>query len=150
MLLGDRPHDMAQRVLVPIDGSEPAKAALDYAMETFSDAELTLLNVIDPAVGIGTSAGAPGGSELWYESMRERATATLDEARERAEERGTAVDTATETGRPASSIVSYAEEHGVDQIVIGSHGRQGVSRLLLGSVAETVVRRAPCPVTVVR
>jgi len=141
---------MAQRVLVPIDGSEPADAALDYAVDTFPDADLTLLNVIDPAVGIGTSAGAPGGSELWYESMRERATATLEEGRERIAGRCASVDTVTETGRPASSIVGYAEEHGTDQIVIGSHGRQGVSRLLLGSVAETVVRRAPCPVTVVR
>jgi len=141
---------MAQRLLVPIDGSEPAEAALDYATDTFPEAELLLLNVIDPAVGIGTGTGAPGGSELWYESMRERASATLEEGRERADRRGVSVDTATETGRPASTIVGYAEKQGVDQIVIGSHGRQGVSRLLLGSVAETVVRRAPCPVTVVR
>jgi nucleotide-binding universal stress UspA family protein len=141
---------MVERVLVPVDGSEPAEAALEHALETFPDAELTLLTVIDPAVGIGTSAGAPGGSELWYESMRERAEATLEAGRERAAEHGREAETVTETGRPASTIVDYAAEHGVDGIVIGSHGRQGVSRLLLGSVAETVVRRAPCPVTVVR
>jgi nucleotide-binding universal stress UspA family protein len=141
---------MSQEVLVPIDGSAPAETALEHALETFPEASLTLLTVIDPAVGIGTGASGPGGSELWYESMREQAEATLEAGRERAAGHGREVETVTETGRPASTIVEYAEEQGVDGIVIGSHGRQGVSRLLLGSVAETVVRRAPCPVTVVR
>ena len=56
----------------------------------------------------------------------------------------------TVDGKPAREIVSYAEKGDVDHIVMGSRGRSGLSRLLLGSVAETVVRRAPTPVTVVR
>jgi nucleotide-binding universal stress UspA family protein len=54
------------------------------------------------------------------------------------------------TDRPARAIVDYAEEHDVAHTVVGSHGRTGVTRVLLGSVAENVMRRAPCPVTVVR
>lgn len=54
--------------------------------------------------------------------------------------------TAVESGSPASEIVRYAERHGVDLIVVGTHGRTGVTRALLGSVAERVVRTAPCPV----
>ena len=59
---------------------------------------------------------------------------------------------ATETvvGRPARTIVDYAEQEDVDAVVIGSHGGEAVGRVLLGSVAETVVRRSPVPVTVVR
>jgi len=53
-------------------------------------------------------------------------------------------------GRPTKVIVEYADDHDIDQIVMGSHGRSGMSRILLGSVAEIVVRRASVPVTVVR
>jgi nucleotide-binding universal stress UspA family protein len=66
----------------------------------------------------------------------------LDPARE--------VETAVGFGSPARTILDYVDEHGVDHVVMGSHGRSGISRLLVGSVAETVVRRAPCPVTIVR
>ena len=60
-----------------------------------------------------------------------------------------AVTTAIEFGNPAARIVDYARRHGVDLIVVGTHGRTGVSRALLGSVAERVVRTAPCPVLAV-
>lgn len=56
----------------------------------------------------------------------------------------------TEFGRPARTIVEYVEDHDVDHVVVGSHGRSGLSRTLLGSVAERVVRRSSVPVTVVR
>jgi len=60
------------------------------------------------------------------------------------------VETATEVGQPSRTIVAYAQEHDLDHVVIGSYGRKGLSRVLLGSVAELVVRRSPVPVTVVR
>jgi nucleotide-binding universal stress UspA family protein len=59
------------------------------------------------------------------------------------------VVTAVESGTPAAQIVRYAERHGIDLIVVGTHGRTGVTRALLGSVAERVVRTAPCPVLAV-
>jgi nucleotide-binding universal stress UspA family protein len=74
----------------------------------------------------------------------------LDEAEARAEEHGVPVHRETIVGVPSRAIVEWAEENEVDGVVIGSHGREGVSRVLLGSVAETVVRRSPVPVTVVR
>lgn len=136
-------------VLVPIDGSAQADHALEHALEVFPGARLTLLTVIDPSSGFA-AGGAPGTAEVLYDSAQEQAETRLADARERAEAAGATVATEIETGRPASVIVQCAENEGVDQVVMGSHGREGVSRLLLGSVAETVVRRSPVPVTVVR
>ena len=66
------------------------------------------------------------------------------------EQCATSVETAIETGDPADMILDYVHEHDVDHVVIGCHGRSGVARWLLGSVAEAVVRRAPVPVTAVK
>lgn len=136
------------RILVPIDGSDPADAAFEYALEQFTDDEIVALNVIDP-VG---EAGAMGTSvaEGWISAAEERAETILEEATETASEFDRAVTTDSVIGRPAHAIVEYAEENDIDQIVLGSHGRDGLSRVLLGSVAETVVRRASVPVTVTR
>jgi nucleotide-binding universal stress UspA family protein len=142
---------MSKRVLVPIDGSDQSDDALDHALEEFSDADITVLHVIDPVdAGYSAPVGIPGGSEEWYEGAQKEAQALFEEAQAVADEYGVTLDTATEMGRPSRTIVGYAEDEGFDHIVIGSHGRAGVSRILLGSVAETVVRRATMPVTVVR
>ena len=142
---------MSKRVLVPIDGSEQSDVALDHALKEFSEDDITVLHVIDPAdAGYNAPVGIPGGSEEWYEAAREDARILFDEAQSVADEYGVTLDTAEELGRPSRTIVEFAEENGFDQIVMGSHGRSGVSRILLGSVAETVVRRATVPVTVAR
>jgi nucleotide-binding universal stress UspA family protein len=137
-----------KRVLVPIDGSEGSQEAVDHAVSEFPDAEIVLLHVIDP-VGSGYDAESvvPGLSEEWYASHEETAEELFEKARERT---GREFETATEVGRPSREIVEYAESEGIDHVVMGSHGRSGMARLLLGSVAETVVRRSPVPVTVVR
>ncbi|WP_158055840.1 universal stress protein [Halorussus halophilus] len=142
---------MTKQILVPIDGSPQSDDALDYALEEFADDDLTLLHVIDPSdAGYSTSVGMPGGSEEWYEGAKDESEALFEDAQAEADEYGVEFDTATEVGQPSRTIVEYAEEHGFDQIVMGSHGRSGMSRILLGSVAEKVVRRSPIPVTVVR
>jgi nucleotide-binding universal stress UspA family protein len=142
---------MSKRVLVPIDGSAQSDDALEYALAEFPDAEFTVVHVIDPIdAGYSAPVGIPGGSEEWYESAKEESEALFADAQEVADEHGVTLDSVTEMGRPSRTIVEYAEEEGFDQIVMGSHGRSGVSRILLGSVAETVVRRATVPVTVVR
>lgn len=143
------------RVLVPIDGSEMAERALEYAVEEHPDATLHLLHATDfGAAGYTGTPGAPAevSSEEWSEVAEEQAKTILETARQRAEEldQGVTVATEMEVGEPARSIVETAERKEVDHIVIGSHGREGLSRVLLGSVAETVVRRSPVPVTVVR
>lgn len=139
-----------RHVLIPLDESEQSDRALAHAIEVVSDARVTLLTVIDPSSGFSTGTGTPGAAEVWYESEKERVKERLSNARQTVETEGIAVETVIETGRPAPAIVEHADTHDIDQIIMGSHGRQGVSRLLLGSVAETVVRRSSVPVTVVR
>ena len=141
---------MGKHLLVPLDGSEQADEALAYTYEEFPEARATLLHVVNPArAGYGAQAGLPSFSEEWYEKAEAAAEELFVEACQAAPE-GVKVETATEVGQPARTIVEFADEGGVDAIVIGSHGRQGISRVLLGSVAENVVRRADVPVTVVR
>jgi len=142
---------MADTILVPIDGSEQAWNALDYVLREHEDDEIHLLHVINPMEGVYAS-DAMGGDYWagWYDASEQRASRLFEEARERAGDRAGDLVTDHETGAPARTIVDYAEAEGVDHIVIGSHGRSGVSRVLLGSVAEAVARRASVPVTIVR
>ena len=142
---------MAEHVLLPMDGSDQAQHALEHVFEEHPEARVTVLHVIDPArATYGAQAGIPPSSEEWFDGEEARAERLFEEIREQAEEAGTDVTTVTEVGQPSRVIVEYAEEHDVDHLVIGSHGRKGLSRVLLGSVAELVVRRSPVPVTVVR
>ncbi|MCQ4334147.1 universal stress protein [Natronomonas sp. F2-12] len=136
------------RVLVPVDGSAPAEAAFDRTLKLFDDAEIVALYVMDPVDG--STAWGPGIGDEWLSAAEERAGSVLEATAEAAEAAGRDVRTESTIGRPAQEIVEYAQEHDIDHVVIGSHGRDGLSRVLLGSVAETVVRRAPVPVTVAR
>ena len=141
---------MSLRILVPYDGSEQAVAALEYACSLFGDDELLVLAVADSS-DIGYGPGAPESlspgavGEAALEDMRQR----LDRARAIAAEAGVEIDTVVEVGSPERIIVEYATSADIDHIVMGTHGRTGLSRVLLGSVAETVARRAPVPVTIV-
>ncbi|WP_331235613.1 universal stress protein [Natronorarus salvus] len=138
-------------VLIAIDDSDPARKALEHGFSVHPGEDITVLHVLNPP-----ESATYGEARMyvdWEEVMedrRERAEELLDAARDRADDHDAPVVTEVVVGRPARAIVEYAEEHDVDHVVIGSHGRSGVSRVLLGSVAESVVRRSPCPVTVVR
>ncbi|WP_058366364.1 universal stress protein [Haloparvum sedimenti] len=139
---------MNKRILVPVDGSDKSAAALSFAAEEWPDAELTLLHVINPAEAASTVEGTfPGAVEQWYETARERGERIVANAAESVDRE---VETRVEVGRPAHTIVEVADDIDAHGIVIGSHGRKGVSRVLLGSVAESVMRNADRPVTVVR
>ncbi|MFP4590139.1 MAG: universal stress protein [Halobacteriales archaeon] len=142
---------MVPTVLIPYDGSPQARAALEHAADRFPEAALVLLSVINPAehTYATTEEGISPLPENWYESARDKVQRDLERARERVAEDRT-VETVVELGRPAQAIVDFVHEHDVDHVVIGSHGRSGVTRVLLGSVAEAVVRRCPVPVTVVK
>mgnify|MGYP006287482287 CR=1 FL=1 len=142
---------MDRRVLVAYDDSSQSTEALEFALEEFADATLVVLTIVDPAEANTRRAfSMPTFASEWYEEAREEATELLAGATELASADGVDIETAVEVGRPSKTIVEYAREHDCDHIVTGSHGRSGVSRILLGSVAETVVRRSPVPVTVVR
>jgi nucleotide-binding universal stress UspA family protein len=142
------------RILVPTDFSETADAALEYAKALAGQlgASLHLLHVFSNPYDV--AAYAPEVYAPMPPAMRERA---LEEAREclltrltPAEERRFGGTRAVVTGLTAPQIVTYANEQAIDLIVMGTHGRRGVAHLLLGSVAEHVVRTAACPVLTVR
>ena len=122
---------MARHVLVPFTDSEEARKALEHAIASFSEAEITVLHV--------------GNVNAEDEAPRH-----LEAAEALATDHGRTVETTLLRGTPKHEIIQYTEANDIDHIVMGSRGRSGMTRLLLGSVAETVVRRSPVPVTVVR
>lgn len=151
---------MAETLLVPVDGSPLSMRAATYALEVAEDAEdatVVALHVIDPmdpgystTTEVDVRTEPPHGSEAWYERAREEEERLFEEVRELAADYDAELTTESVDGDPAREIVDYAEDHDVDHVYVGSHGRTGPTRLLLGQVAELVVRRAPVPVTVVR
>ena len=138
-------------VLVPLDGSPLADDALVHALETF-DCETTVLNVVTPLDSSMSESGILGADDDREAAARERAESIVETAKQRATEAGRDIDTAVETGDPADTIVAFAEEHGIDHIVMGGHGgdRHDITARLLGTVATDVVGSAPTTVTVVR
>ncbi len=132
----------AQKILFPTDFSHCGDAALRMAASLAHDAGATLLivHVEEPPV-------AYGGGEMYY-GVPEPASEDLRRMLEAVvpPDPAVAYEHRLITGDPASAIARLAEEEHVDLIVMGTHGRTGLTRLLMGSVAEAVVRRAPCPV----
>ena len=143
-------HHVTTRILVPFDDSPQAEAALEHALETFPDAEFTVLYVLDPIGHWREGAPFPDRLDDWYATLEEGAERIFERASELAATKGVELRTETRTGEPEREIVDFAAEGNFDEIVLGSHGRRGLSRVVLGSVAQAVVRRAPIPVTVVR
>lgn len=145
---------MSNRILVPIDGSEPSFEAVEFALENHPESHITVLHVISPSEGLVGSGDAAYISQETIDAAISRGEKICEDAQKRYEAldetAGITFESAVRIGRPTSTIIEYAEADGTDHIVIGSHGRSGVARILLGSVAETVVRRATMPVTVVR
>jgi nucleotide-binding universal stress UspA family protein len=135
-------------ILVPVDGSDPARAALELACEDHPSEELLVLHVVDPVRALAT--GGVGGFDRGMEAAQDDGERLLERAASLAADRGVDVETEIGFGAPARVILEYARLPGTERVVIGSHGRSGAARVLLGSVAETVVRRSPVPVTVAR
>lgn len=140
-----------QRILVPIDDSEVAAVALEHTLVRFNDAKITALHVIDADEPDDSPRHRmlKGSFEERWATGEERADRVVKDARDRADEHGAALTTAITRGQPGRVIGEYAEENGIDRIVMGSHNRSGIERLLLGSVTESVQRRSAVPVLVV-
>lgn len=138
-------------VLVAYDESEQAQRALRHALERYPEATISAVHVSDPREWIaqGEEEG-PQFVEGAYDRVSEAGKKTLERAAGIAEEYDRSIRTEGVVGGPARALVEYAEEEDVDHIVIGSHGRRGVSRFLLGSVSESVAKRAPVSVTMIR
>ncbi|WP_247002515.1 universal stress protein [Halosolutus gelatinilyticus] len=136
------------RLLVALDDSEPAWAALEFACAEHGEDDVIVVHAVDPSES-GYGEFAHLGTAAIVERQRVRADALFEAARSRAAVHGCSIETETLMGRPADAIVGCAADRGIDRIVVGSHGRTGVSRILLGSVAEGIARRASVPVTIV-
>ena len=137
---------MHTNILFPTDGSDAAEETLDYALDVAAahDATLHLLHVADTNQDSLTRLGGEVVDVL------ERAGGGIVEAAaERADERGVSTSTSVLQGDPSMTIVDYVAEYDVDLVVMPTHGRRGLSRLLLGSVTERVVGAVDVPVVVV-
>jgi nucleotide-binding universal stress UspA family protein len=141
-----------KRILVPHDFSDTAERALSFALDLAErlGAGVIVLHAYDaPVLGFpdGTAA-LPALVELTGQ-IQSAAAAALEGVARRVRSRGVPLDTVLRQGPAWSEIDAAARELGADLIVMGTHGRRGVSRALMGSVAEKVVRTAPCPVLTV-
>lgn len=139
-----------RRILWPTDFSEGAGRAFPYAaaLASWHEAELHVLNVKEDG------SAEPTGMESSFPVSQDTLTRLLNAEGEPPQhvdlETLTVVQEQSEEESPPETIVAYAEEHEVDLVVAGTHGRRGLQRLLIGSVAEEVLRTAPCPVLTVR
>ena len=137
-----------RRVLVPTDGSDPASAALDVGLGVAdaASAAVHLLSVVDV-----TSLGVDVRADLQTAALEESAHEIVDRAAERATAAGFEPTTAVEFGGSVTRVIrSYVTANDVDLVVVGTHGRTGFDRYVLGSVAEGLVRTSPVPVLTVR
>lgn len=142
-----------RKILVPIDFSEQSRVALEYAagLLVAPGATIDIVHVWEPVVFEPSGLVPMDLQGTIVQATQANAERMLEAFRRSAAERGVAIGSArTVQGAPWSSIVDCARTGGYDLIVIGTHGRTGVSRALIGSVAERVVRHAHCPVLTVR
>ena len=148
---------MFKRILVPVDGSRTSESGLKTALRMARDnsADLILLHVVDENVLVlsGEYAGASYVDRLMAD-MREGGRKIIAKAAALAKKQGMAVKTVLVESvgprRVADVIVQQAKKQRADAIVIGTHGRRGLSRMVMGSDAEEVVRSSPVPVVLVR
>ena len=146
---GSDPVPSIQRIVAPLDFSSPSLDAAEYAIQTADHfgAAITLLHVLEPVyydleLGFGKIEQVSRTRQHWQDRLGELAGL--------ARSFGLAAEAQVRGGVPADSIVACAEDQGADLIVMGTHGRRGWSRLRFGSVAEAVLRHAPCSVLAVK
>ncbi|MCL7417160.1 MAG: universal stress protein [Halalkalicoccus sp.] len=137
---------MFDTVVIATDGSESGSRAVSVALDFAArfGASVHALYVVDAAE---IDASPEGLREDLHDALETQAKSALEAVRE---EGGGEVHTAVREGRPVAEICAYAREHDVDAVATGTRGRHGENRLLLGSVAEGVVRTCPVPVLTVR
>ncbi len=145
------PKRLLKRILTPTDFSKLSFESIEYALSIFKseDLQLYLLHIIDRAKIRKIKTKNKNAHELISEIKKE-AIKKLDNIVDDYLETITNVETAVRIGEPYSEIVKYAQQKNVDLIVISTHGRTGISHMLMGSVAEKVVRYSPIPVLTVK
>ena len=138
-----------QHLMAPLDFSSPSLDAVEYAIQAANHfgAKMTLIHVLEP-IYYGAEMGLQSVQAKWQKWVHWQAQ--LDQLVGLIRSFGLATGTMIRGGVPANSIIDCAKEQGCDLIVMGTHGRRGWSRLRFGSVAEAVLRQAPCPVVIVK
>jgi nucleotide-binding universal stress UspA family protein len=142
-----------RRILCPVDFSPGSDHALEYAiaLARVLNAEVLLLHVVHPLMfGIGADGVAVDIGVRLLQEMEQSCADHLGRIAATVRSRGVQVTERIVTGTPFFEIIQTARAEGADLIVMGTHGRSGIVHALIGSVAERVVRKAPCPVLTVK
>lgn len=144
---------MYQSILVPLDGSEPSLGGLRHAIDIAREAKATLhlVHVID-SFPLMFELSSQGNFESMNQSLRRWAEGMLETGRRQAAEQGVKAEVVLRelvTGRVSDVIIEVAKEASCDLIVLGTHGRRGLRRMMLGSDAEAVARTSTVPVLLV-
>ncbi|QZY00271.1 universal stress protein [Halobaculum rubrum] len=137
---------MYSTVLIPTDGSKGTDGAIDHAIDvaTTYDAALHTLYVVDTDIGVDASIAGT------FDALEDVGRDAIDEVVSRGEAAGVdQIEGAIAQGKPHRAILEYVDEHDVDLVVMGTHGRTGLNRYLIGSVTERVVRLSDTPVLTV-
>ncbi|KAB1188475.1 MULTISPECIES: universal stress protein [Haloferax] len=139
---------MYSEILVPTDGSKAAERAIQHALDIAQTygARIHALYVVDTSIYTSLDAGA----DVVIDALEREGKVATRHVEEAADAAGVDVDTEVVTGTAYRSIHKYIEDHDIDLVVMGTHGRTGLSHYLLGSVTERVVRTSTVPVLTVR
>ncbi|HYP85881.1 universal stress protein [Variovorax sp.] len=144
-----------QHILVPIDGSDTSSFGLDEAIRLarVTGGQVRLFHVVDDlsfSMAVDAYAGQAGD---WIQTLREAGTRLLESARAKAAQAGVQVEVVLHEGfdaRLADAVAAQAQQWPADLIVLGTHGRRGIGRVVMGSGAESILRAAPVPTLLVR
>ena len=139
------------RILVATDFTPASGPALAEAIEMArgDGAELLIAHAYQLPIAPQAEAVAPGVYDEWVQNLRETVEENLEPLVERARKAGVEAKALVLSGTPDEAITKAAEKEGADLVIVGTHGRKGVSKFFLGSVASRVITMAPCPVLTV-
>ena len=139
-----------KKILIATDGSEPNKKAVLYGIELarLSDAKLYVVYVVDTAAF--ASIPMDSGWEIMYELLQKEGTEAIQQIVDDAKVSGIGVESSLLEGHPSQEIIEFTQDNDIDLIVLGTLGKSGLDRFLLGSVAEKITRNSRIPVLVVR
>jgi nucleotide-binding universal stress UspA family protein len=147
---------MYKKIMVPLDGSELAESVLPHVealIEGFNIREVILARVVEPSRHPYGGEGDiidPKDLAKWEASRKSSAKDYLEQIARRFKREGTAVRSEVIVGRATESLADYAERSGIDLLIIATHGRSGVTRWVMGSVADKLLRSASVPVLMIR
>lgn len=143
---------MLEKLLCATDGSKASEKAVSFACDMANKVGAELTFVVVDMITNEKLSGSKGWSSVMLEAVDEQENKELHLAEKTARDKGvkTFSSASAHGDNIANAVVSFAEEHGFEHIVVGSTGKTGITRVLIGSVAADIVAKAHCPVTVVR